>query len=228
MSLREIVTDPDLVYVDHAQPDSSWARTTPGFEIAHLRWQVPEGEASCDYAWLNKGKLWGVEEKRGADLVSSANKRRLQRQLRELVVEVDVPVLALRLDYDPWDGAVLTLELGEGELVRLMRWLSEWPGRTLWLPDSLGLSDTLSWARTGLTSPKLGVLAGTDRKRPKAPTQFQTWLRRLFTGVGAKTATRLESGFKGKTFAQALKAGPAQWHKAGAHVGIIRQLEAMQ
>ena len=228
--LRDLVTNPDLIYVDYAQPGTK-SLVYP-FEVAAIRWQTDEDEeAGCDYAWIREGKLYGVEEKRSEDLETSVRKRRLQRQLREMLPVVDVPILGLRMEetFSSWEYALRDKDVAK---MQTLRYLSEWPGRTLWLPDDPAeLMEMLLWARTGLTAPTLGILAGTDRKKvTKAPTPYQLRLRRLFSGVGPKRAKVLEVGLRaaGLSFAAAISAKPSVWKEAGAQIDVLRQLREMQ
>ena len=232
-SLRAIVTDPDLIYVDHGQVGVT-EEAGAGFKVCALRW-AHEGKArSADYAWWTEGKLFAVEEKRATDLGNSLRNRRLQRELSGLAEEADVPMLALRLERVGWsrDAEVfswLPETWGKGELgVELGRWLAF--GALILLPSS---PDRVLFVLKELKDslrpcPRLfSILSGTDRKRLTGHTPFQRALKRLFTGLQWTVAGKLEVAFYGNV-AAALSAPSQCWKDMGAHRGIIRQLEGYQ
>jgi len=225
-SLRDIVTGPDI-YVDGNQDYARALKGVKGFTVCQL---------SCDLAWINKNsKLVGVEEKKAPDFSSSMNgkRSRLPRQLRELIDEVDVPVLALRLDgfsnvYWSWDEHGNDME----SMLRLIEWAPR--GLLIMLPSLISdMEIFLPLMRSAMEKENVRILAGSDRKRPKSSSPFQRALMRLFNGCGKKTAARIEDYFKsGKyvaySFQQALAAPNEAWKNAGANKLIIKQLEELR
>lgn len=219
MTLRDIVRGPDI-YVDVHQDYAAHLKGKQGFRVELLEWATPEGRASADLAWLHGTTLVGVEEKKSGDLERSIRARRLSRQLKGLLDAADLAVLALRLELP-------TYTLGDVDLVELAGWNTY--GATVFIPSEPPFKFFTGLRRALGKGERLRLLAGSDRKRPGADDPpLARAFRRQFTSVGPKLGRQLAAYFKGYGFAQALNMRPMVWKEAGAHSGILRQLEELQ
>ena len=227
MTLAEIVATDDI-YIDGNQDYALEARDTCGFKVAKLEWPGP---GSCDIAWRKRDKLFAVEEKKPLDLTGSLEKRRLQRQLRRLVEACDVPIVGLRCtepDYAAYEGFCFQTSLWTPEWYMLR--LAEWQARGLvvFLPHAEVLP-YLFRLRSVLTGEHPVVLAGTDQKRPEGRTPHEKALKRLFDGMGDKTAKKIITYFGGDSALVDMLAQPLNtWKAAGANKKILAQLEVYQ
>ena len=238
MSLRDIVTDQDLLYIDGNQDYAAAAKLDDRFKVLKLGWHTGSTPRSCDVAWWREGKLFAMEEKKPADLAGSLRNRRLNRELRGIVAEADVPVLGLRvlksigedLECDLvefWFEDFYAGKNAHWPLLEASKWAAH--GLTVFLPaapaDVLGYLVRL---RDALTSAGArSILAGSDQKRQLGETPFERHVRRLFDGVGPILAAKLDKYFNGN-FMVAINARPMMWRAAGAHKGIVKQVEELQ
>lgn len=226
MSLRDIVTDSTLIYVDGNQDYASLAKQDGRFHVCKLGWHTGATPRSCDVAWWQDGKLFAMEEKKPGDFDSSLRARRLQRELRGIVDVVDIPILGLRTRLDDYLGVGYYWIDEDWTLLEASKWTLH--GLTVFLPphknDMLGYLVRL---RDALTSAGArSILAGTDQKRHVGGSPFQQRVRRLLDGVGPVAAQKLDDYFQGN-FMLAINARPAMWRAAGAHKGIVKQVEEL-
>ena len=227
-TLREIVTT-DSIYVDGRQDVAQEVREARGFEVTGL--------PCADYAWVTGDKLVALEEKKPKDLQTSLQARRLPKQLRAMLKEADVVLIGLRATQSDWDRSEYTFSnrhapKSHAIMIELARWnniggigfLPAWPES---LPQYLKRLRNA----VGATENNLSIIAGSDKRKPTASTPFQRGLKRLFDGVGDATAAKLESSFIERgihSLKDALPASAGLWKQAGAHRGIIKQLEQYQ
>ena len=232
-TLRDIITTDDI-YMDARQVDMP--EPPNGFQIAQL--------PCADWGWRQDDKLIVIEEKKSLDLEDSLRKRRLQRQIRSMMDQADIIYLGLRThggmprssqefafpvaSYSRRGGirnaspTTVMLELAKFTNVGGIVFIPE----TKVYPYMLELRKALA-----VQSTNLSILAGTDRKRADDKTPFAKGLRRLFTGLGEMTAAKLEDNFRERgvrSIMDALTCHSALWREAGAHRGIIKQLEEYQ
>ena len=227
-TLREIVTT-DSIYVDGRQDVAQEVRETRGFEVTGL--------PCADYAWVTGDKLVAVEEKNPKDLQPSLRARRLPKQLRAMLKEADVVLIGLRTTNSSWDKSEYSFSnrhapKSQAIMIELARWNNI--GGIVFLPDwPESLPKYLKRLRNavGATENNLSIIAGSDKRKPTASTPFQRGLKRLFDGVGDATAAKLEASFGERgihSLKDALPASAGLWKQAGAHRGIIKQLEQYQ
>jgi ERCC4-type nuclease len=215
--LRDIVLTSDI-YVDGNQDYAAALKGVKGFTICQL---------PCDLAWVDKnGKLVGVEEKKSGDFATSSRSRRLARQLRGIKYEADIPVIGLRMSpglySDLWSTDI-------NDCLSIAEWAPR--GLVLLLPSNPDkMSDFLPRLREALEKENVRVLAGNDRKRPTDISPFRQALMRLFTGCGKVTAAKIDTYFRERRYSlsMALSAPNEMWKKAGAHKGVIKQLEVLR
>jgi hypothetical protein len=214
----------DRIWVDGNQDYAPRAARDKRFSVAQLEWEGTEGRTSCDVAWRHKKRLYMMEEKKLGDFHTSTRSRRLQRQLRGIVTAAYVPVIGIR------QSALYSgdASLDNKELLDIASWAPR--GYIVLLPVSAkSVFEFLPGMVQALTSSKARILAGTDKKRPRAA-PFEQSLMRLFDGIGAARAKSIALGFKTRgvtTVREALNCDESVWKDAGAHVGIRRQLEDM-
>jgi ERCC4-type nuclease len=138
-----------------------------------------------DYIFTAGDKVVGVESKKPEDFTASSDERRLARQMRTLLQEVDVACLMLRPltappRLDLWQALVKLQCLGVVIL----------PGPQ----DSLNIGRVLASYRPSLADGRvvLSVLAGTDRHRER-PTRTPGWFLRNIRGIGPALAQNLHT-----------------------------------
>lgn len=219
-TLRDVVVNPDTIYIDGRQDYAKLAQADPHFAVCGL----PVG----DVAWIRDGRLYVVEEKKSNDLENSVKGRRLQKQLRRCIAQADYTFLALRTSRTITWG-MMSLALTKRtimEVNKFVRW-----GHIVFLPagrqDALNAIPTLI---TAVMTDMPSILAGTDehpKKETKRLPPFQRAVRRLFDGVGGSLAPKLDRYFE-SDLSRLLSAGESELREAGAHSGIIRQIESLR
>tara|TARA_Y100000034_G_scaffold110249_1_gene142237 strand:+ start:283 stop:990 length:708 start_codon:yes stop_codon:yes gene_type:complete len=169
-----------------------------------------------------------IEEKRVRDLEDSYRKRRLQRQLRNMLWSnpKGVNILGLRAS-SPMQVALQDTyhELTEECMLDLMKW--QMIGGVIgYLPYNVeGVLRTLKNWRAILKPGQhfFSIVAGTDEppiREDMTPTAYA--IRRLFKGVGPTIANKIAAFYK-QDLARALGAPDQEWLNLGAHKGILRQ-----
>ena len=234
-TLREVVTT-DAIYMDAKQKrglEKLDQHPPPGF--------VTNTNLPCaDWAWLQDGKLVAIEEKFSSDLDQSLRARRLQRQFRQMLDQADICLLGLRTESSSFINPAQMYEFAHytprhfkrgmspaAAMLELAKWNNI--GGTVFIPHR----EVYQYMKElrgiiGTQKDNLSILAGNDKTRPKASTPFQRGLKRLFDGVGQGTAEKIESGFIAADttdLAQAMVQNEKAWRAAGAHKGIIKQLQ---
>ena len=220
-SLRELVK-PGKIYVDKNQDVAHEAKETEGFEVLVL--------PVADYAWLTKeGKLVGIEEKKPPDFETSFFSRRLQRQLRDLKDECDIPLLALRMIPGlQWTADYFALPDKPRMYVELAKWLTY--GTQILFPVG-GVLEFLYKLRFILDDSTLNratIISGHDNKRAKKGSLFETTIRNMIPGVGPRIAQSLKQKFAGD-FMKALNASAEEWASTKyVHQGIVKWLQELR
>ena len=161
-------------------------RNEPSIEIAgfdsitHL--PMPR---RVDYVFTAGSKVVGVESKKPEDFTASSDERRLARQMRTLLQEVDVACLMLRPltappRLDLWAALVKLQCLGVVIL----------PGPQ----DQHNIGRVLASYRPSLADGRvvLSVLTGTDRRR-EHPSRTPGWFLRNIRGIGPALAQNLHT-----------------------------------
>jgi hypothetical protein len=230
--MRDQLVDHTTIYIDPHQDYRALAQESPHFTIKTLEWPTESGNlASCDWAfWAGEFLVMG-EEKKPGDYNTSLSSRRLQRQLRNVMLMADIPVLGLRLDNYAFMTELYSWDMTRWGMEEINKW-SNW-GRVVFLPKAAkDTMNTLLTLRNMMAKPKaaenMTIFAGTDRKPPTAPDPTVQALMRLFDGVGRKTAEKLVKNFEGYKLKQILQQPPATWKWAGANKNVLKQLEGLQ
>lgn len=221
MTLRELVR-PGKIYVDKNQDVAREAKEQADFEVLVL--------PVADYAWVTKeGKLVGIEEKKPPDFETSFFSRRLQRQLRDLKDECDIPLLALRtIPGWQWAGDHFALPDEPRVFVELAKWLT-YGTQILFPPEDV--LEFLYKLRLILDDEKLNratIISGHDNKRVKKGSLFETTIRNMIPGIGPRIAQALEQKFGGN-FMKAINAPLEEWTETKyVHQGIIKRLRELR
>ena len=162
--------------------DSSELREV-GREDGVIRAQTPH---RIDMVFVAGDKTVGVESKRPQDLIDSTRNRRLARQVRKLMVEVDVPVLLLRGGTPLVDRSLLPVMLNLVNLQRLG--VLVYPVPT---PD-WAVVPFLEQLRASIASDKsvYSAVAGTDTRKTPPKSLLQ-----LIKGIGPETERKLVGHF---------------------------------
>ncbi len=218
MELRELTTD-GRIYIDVNEDYA--VRDRAEFAVARL---------PCDIAWrAQDGQVIGIEVKRSGDLMTSWLSRRLQRQVRALIEQVDVPVLGLRLSHSPILG--YDLYQFDSEILDLVLDLAAWSvgfGAIVFIPPN-DVPDYLLMLRARLDSEsgRRRILAGSDHRPVRDGSPCTNALQNLGLGVGPVIASRLEQAFGGDIVA-ILTAPDEELVRAGAHRGIVRRIKELR
>jgi hypothetical protein len=201
--------------VDNHQDVARISQQTPGFTVVQM---------SADYAWMSpQGKLILVEEKKPSDLDTSVRLRRLQRQLRTNLQVADIAVLALRCVEDGRHEQYWFESTGL-QLSQLAQW-QLW-GQMVMLPSGYGeVLEQLTALRSIIGEPHAsrGILAGNDKRRPKARNPFDRAVMRLIDGVGPRTARVLRGAWDSDLLAF-MQASDESLLSSGLHRGQLRKL----
>ena len=211
--------DAEAIYVDSRQHDvqgfikrglypSEW----PRFIIKQL--------PVADYLFVTpSGLIVGIESKTANDFHTSRFELRLQRQSRELLDWVDIPIWGLMLlPAEEWTTPCLTDMVkwqAMGGSIQVLPW------------DAFQIAQVLTELRTILQpgSHLRSVLRGDDYQRPDdiPMSPCATALRRIFRGVGIKTALLLDNRYEGDII-KALNAPDEEWEQIPrVTAGILAQ-----
>ena len=239
--IREVVTDPDTLYIDtgqdYAAPHISGGILNFKVERRKLEWEDEPGQrTSCDVAWLyGGGDLCMVEEKKAGDFDSSVQARRLQRQLRLDLREADTVIFAARFGARGI-GERASYSLGEGWIQKRYSDINSWQmhGYVMAVPPSPAQAlSVYNDMRTLMQHPnkQLRILAGDDRKRRVADRDATlTFLRRTFKGVGAATAVKIKNIMTEHklSLVDLYTRSPQALKSIGITPGIIAQIQTMK
>lgn len=181
-----------------------------------------------DYVFVAQRKVVVVEEKRPADLATSIRSRRLQRQLRQIMLAGEVSALGLRLERE-WGDRQRVYGLEDEVGYEIVKW-EMLGGLVLFLPPSPEqVGDALLTLQAILKpgSHQLSILAGTDGGRETSPS-FPPWaraLRKVVKGVGPKTLGALVEryGRESQPLIAALAAPDEEWQALGINKGVIKE-----
>jgi len=215
-----------LIQIDYHQDYADIAR----IQSPHL---FDVGRYDCDVGMEVGGKTVGIEEKKPHDFENSYSSRRLQRQLRALYNNYDIPVLALRLEeYEFTNYTGFTFKYDS----RIFDDLNKWSrlGVVAFIPSGpqaaldayVELERILGADEVGKVS---RIVAGDDRrKRKRGGSEFQTAIRNLIPKVGPTIAASIEAHFKGD-FVAAMYTDYKEWAEIpGVHKGIVAEVEKLQ
>ena len=215
-----LLGDANAIYVDSRQHDmlnfvkrdlypSQW----PRFVVKQL--------PTADYLFVTaSGLVVGIESKTANDFMTSRLIQKLQRQSRELMDAVDIPMWGLMLrPGEEWETRCL-VDMVKGQAMGGSIQVLPWD--MFQTAELLVDLRTIMQPGTHLST----ILQGDDWKRPEeiklAP--CATALRRLFVGVGVKIALLLDNHFEGDII-RALSASDEEWKQAAPrmHNGILDQ-----
>ncbi len=199
--------------------------STPDEASGIIKAQLPH---RIDYIYVvnnnEQPKIVGLESKKVGDLISSWRARRLQRQLRNMVETVDIPVLLVRpgdeIDFvmlDAWPEI-------QSDLVRFQMmggyvWLA--PYETEHLFEFLGETKSILSGNRNLRT----IITGIDKAKPKGNKQ-EAALQAMLKGCGPVMAKKLIGQFR--TVGRVLQATDTELRKSGATKGVVAQLKRLR
>ena len=166
-------------------------------------------------------KVVGVECKRPEDFISSWQGRRLARQIKTLLLECDIAVVAIRgtlavaRPYKPVNWEQLWMDIAGWQIAGVI---------VLEVPDSdAGTLKYLTRLKNLLSSenPPARALAGRDRRVQSE--RRPGWLLRRIPTIGPSASTKLMAKFK--TVRKVLRADEDSLHGAGISKTQIAQIQ---
>ena len=202
----EIIGDADAIYVDSHQADML-KYLKRGLYPTEWPRLVNRMLSVGDYIFVTpSGLTVGIESKTAGDFLSSKKSQRLQRQSRELIASVDIPMWGLLLlPGEEWTTPCLTDMVkwqAMGGSIQILPW------------DAHQTAQVLVELRTILQpGPHLrSILRGDDWKRPEEIelSPCATALRRMFDGCGVRIAMLLDNMYEGDII-KALSAPEEEW-----------------
>lgn len=189
---------------------------------AYIKTKLPN---RLDYAFcLDNGKVVGLESKTVSDLISSWRSRRLQRQLRDMLSEVDIPVLLVRasdeIDYimlDAWPE--IQVDLVKWQLIGGYLFMAPY--------ETEHLFSFLSEAKAAMNGQRnlRTIISGVDRTKPKGNKQ-EAALQAIIKGCGPVMSKKLIGTFH--TVGGVLRAKDKELREAGATSAVVRRVAGLR